>query len=80
MGGPTLANTYCSTPYKSAGAPRQKIVVQMKKQIKTPKLKLGQEGIANLSDAQLKTLVIRILTEMVEYGCKLEEKVKGYAK
>ena len=32
--------------------------------------------MANLSDAEFKTLVIRILTEMVEYGCKTEEKVK----
>ena len=31
---------------------------------------------ANLSDAQFKTLVIRMLTEMVEYGSKIEEKVK----
>ena len=30
-----------------------------------------------LSDAQFKTLVIRRLTEMVEYGCKIEEKVKA---
>ena len=31
----------------------------------------------NLSDAQFKTLVIRMLTEMVEYGHKMEEKVKA---
>ena len=31
----------------------------------------------NLSDAQFKTLVIRMLTEMVEYGRKIEEKVKA---
>ena len=30
-----------------------------------------------LSDAEFKTLVIRMLTEMVEYGCKIEEKVKA---
>ena len=33
--------------------------------------------IANLSDAKFKTLVIRKLTEMVEYGHKIEEKVKA---
>ena len=33
--------------------------------------------IANLSDAQFKTLVIRMVTEMVEYGYKIEEKVKA---
>ena len=30
-----------------------------------------------LSDAQFKTLAIRMLTEMVEYGHKMEEKVKA---
>ena len=33
--------------------------------------------MANLSDAQFKTLVIRMLTELVEYGSKIEEKVKA---
>ena len=33
--------------------------------------------IANLSDAEFKSLVIRMLTEMLEYGCKIEEKVKA---
>ena len=46
------------------------------KQNKT-KQKLSDKEIANLSDAQFKTLVIRMLTELVEYGCKLEEKVKA---
>ena len=49
----------------------------MKAQIKAPKIELSDEEIANLSDAQFKTLVIRMLTEMVEYGCKIEEKVKA---
>ena len=48
----------------------------MKKQIKAPKLELSDEEVANLSDAQFKTLVIRLFTEMVEYGRKIEEKVK----
>ena len=33
--------------------------------------------MTNLSDAQFKTLVIRMLTELVEYGCKIKEKVKA---
>ena len=50
----------------------------MKEQIKAPeKIQLSNEEIANLSDAQFKTLVIRMLTELVEYGCKLEEKMKA---
>ena len=40
---------------------------QMKEQIKTPKTELNNEEIANLSDEQFKTLVIRMLAEMVEY-------------
>ena len=35
------------------------------------------EEIANLSDAQFKTLAIRMLTETVEYGHKTEERVKA---
>ena len=51
---------------------------QMKEQIKAPeKIQLGDEELANLSDAQIKTLVIRMLTELVEYGHKLEEKRKA---
>ena len=50
----------------------------MKEQVKAPeKIQLSDEEIANLSDAQFKTLVIRMLTEMVEYGHKIEEKVKA---
>ena len=52
-------------------------MAQMKEQINPPKTELSDEEIANLSDAQFKTLVIRILTEMVEYGCKMEEEVKA---
>ena len=50
----------------------------MREQIKAPeKIQLSHKEIANLSDAQFKTLVIRTLTEMVEYGCKIEEKMKA---
>ena len=49
----------------------------MKEQIKAPKIELSGEDIANLSDAEFKTLVIRMLTEMVEYSHKIEEKVKA---
>ena len=53
----------------------------MKEQIKAPeKIQLSDEEIASLSDAQFKTPVIRKLTELVEYGCKLEEKNEGYEK
>ena len=50
----------------------------MKEQIKAPeKLQLNDEEIANLSNAEFKTLVIRMLTEMVECGHKIEEEVKA---
>ena len=53
----------------------------MKEQIKAPeKIQLSHEEIANLSDAQFKTLVIRKLTELVEFGGKLDEKNDGNAK
>ena len=49
----------------------------MKEQIKAPeKTQLSNEEIASLSDAQFKTLVIRKLTELVEFGHKLDEKMK----
>ena len=51
-------------------------MAQMKEQIKTPEEELSDKEIDNLSDAEFKTLVIRMLTEMVEYGHKIEEKVK----
>ena len=41
------------------------------------KIQLSKKEIANLSDAQLKTLVIRMLTELVEFGRKLDEKMKA---
>ena len=52
-------------------------MAQMREQIKVPKIELSEEEIANLSDAEFKTLVIRMLTEMVEYGHKVEEEVKA---
>ena len=50
----------------------------MKEQIKAPeKIQLSDEEIVNLSDAQFKTLVIRMLTELDEFGRKLDGKVKA---
>ena len=52
-------------------------MAQMKEQIATPEKELSDEEIANLSDTEFKTLVIRMLTEIIEYGCKIEEEVKA---
>ena len=49
----------------------------MKEQIKTPEKEPKKEEVANLSDAELKTLVIWRLTEMVENGHKIGEKVNA---
>ena len=50
----------------------------MTEQIKAPeKIQLSDEEIANLPDAEFKTLVIGMLTEMVENGRKIEKKVKA---
>ena len=42
-----------------------------------PKIELSNEEIANLSEAEFKALVIRMLSEMVEYGRKIEDNVKA---
>ena len=45
----------------------------MTEHFKAPeKIQLSHEEIASLSDAQFKTLVIRKLTELVEFGHKLD--------
>ena len=49
-------------------------MAQMKEQIKAPKIQPSDEETANLSDAEFKTLVVRMLTEMVEYDAKLRKK------
>ena len=49
-------------------------MAQRKEQIKAlEKIQLSKEEIANLSDAQFKTLIIRVLTELVEFGHKIDE-------
>ena len=55
-------------------------MAQIKEQIKSPKTELSNEEIANLSDAEFKTLVISMLTELVEYGHKNRGKSEGYEK
>ena len=52
-------------------------MAQMTEHFKAPeKIQLSEEEIANLSDAQFKTLVIKTLTESVEFVRKLDEKMK----
>ena len=50
----------------------------MTEHFKAPeKIQLSNEEIANLSDAQFEMLVIRMLTELVEFGRILDEKMKA---
>ena len=51
-------------------------MAQMKEQIKPPKVELSDEEIANLPDGEFKTLVIKMLTEMIELGRKMKEQMK----
>ena len=48
----------------------------MKEQIKTPEKELSNKEIASLSDAQFKTLLISMLTEIVEFDHKINEEMK----
>ena len=45
----------------------QRNMAQMKEQIKTAEKELNEMEISNLSDAEFKTLVIRMLKELSEY-------------
>ena len=49
----------------------------MKEQVKTPGKELSDKEIDNLSDAEFKTLVIRMLLEMIDYVHKIKEGVKA---
>ena len=48
----------------------------MKEQSKTPEKELSDEEIANLSDGDFKALVIKMLTELIELGCKMKGQMK----
>ena len=48
-------------------------MAHMKEQNKTPEKELNKMEIANLSDAQFKTLVIRMLKELIEYGNNIKK-------
>ena len=52
-------------------------MTQIKEQIKAPKIELSHVEITRLSDAEFRTLVLMLLTEMLEYVRKIEEEVKA---
>ena len=49
----------------------------MKEQIKTPEKELSNKEIHNISHAEFKTLVIRMLTELIELHHKMKEEMKA---
>ena len=55
-------------------------MAQVKEQIKTPEKELYDEEIGNLSDAEFKILVIKMLTELIEFGHKMKEEMKAIYK
>ena len=56
---------------------KKKKLAQRTEHFKAPeKIQLSEEEIASLSDAQFKTLVIKMLTELVESVRKTDKKMK----
>ena len=51
-------------------------MAQMKEQNKTPEKDLNEMEISNISDAEFKTLVIRMLKELNEYSNNIKEDMK----
>ena len=52
-------------------------MAQMREESKTSERELSDEDIANLSDGELKALVIKMLTELIELGRKMKEQMKA---
>ena len=64
-------------PYNLSAVPRQRNMAQTKEQSKTSEL--SDEDIANLS-GEFKVLVIKMLTDLIELGQKIEKTNEGYPK
>ena len=52
-------------------------MAQMKEQNKTPEKELNEMEITNPSDAEFKTLVIRMFKEVTGYGNNINERMKA---
>ena len=52
-------------------------MAQMKEQIKNPEKELSNEEIDNLPNTEFKTLVIRMLIELIELSQKMKEEMKA---
>ena len=51
-------------------------MAQKREQNKTPEKQLNKTEIANLSNAEFKTLVIKMLKELIEYSNNIKEEMK----
>ena len=51
-------------------------MAQMKEQNKTPRKELNETEISNLSDAEFKTLSVRMLRELIGYSNNIKEEMK----
>ena len=51
-------------------------MAQMKEQSQVSERELSEEEIANLSDGELKALVIKMLPELIELGWKIKKQMK----
>ena len=52
-------------------------MAQMKEWNRTPEKELSYVEIANLSDAEFRTLVVRMLKDLIEYGKNIREEMKA---
>ena len=52
-------------------------MAQMKEQNKSPEKQVNEMEIANLSDAEFKALVIRMIKELIEYSKNIKEEMKA---
>ena len=55
----------------------EEIWLKGKNRFKLQKKELSNEDIDNLLDAAFKTLVLRMLTELIELSCKMKEEMKA---
>ena len=55
---------------------RQRNIAQIKEQNKTPEKELSETEIVNLSDSEFKTLVIKMLRDLIEHSKEITEETK----
>ena len=58
---------------------RQRNIAQMKEQEKkNPEKEINEKEITNLADAEFKTVVIRMLQELIEYGNSIKKTQENF--